>query len=565
MFKKINQYLITHYPLVWNLKLVWIFAIGILINLVAFINGFLAFYHPSLLLEYNIFNLFFQDLYVVYYFFASLIILIIWLYYYFKNNRFKSNLPTSRNYLFKEFLGIFSVLFLFLCIPTVFSAGLKFRIANSISDEKFAKDVDLINTATPFTLDENYGYANSSRNLSVPVFDTLVTEEEVKLAMQQEIDSLNKIHNGDFETKMEKPYFRNEIFNDLLVDRLKNELDYDVDEFSNTYHAYDDSIIDSHLSKNILLDDETIAVVESYDDQKRFILYSLYNYSDIQFKVPNHPERNQKYYDEKLIDFLNRNDRKTIENVLNEYLKICDTYKVGYRFKTKKWIDHLPEPPYFQLKEELKNSDYHVNNKKIERDYVNGETVIEIYQRIEEAKFSPNYLKDLIYFLWSALVASVLIILFRWTSFKVWLISVVGSGILAMLLSCVYFLISLFFDSQFIGYFIPIVTYLIFIGVIYFGLKNNQYKLITGVVLNWFIASSLVIVLFILLSYKDYRYEVLSQENKNIDYFDISSLPEIEQLNQLIEAYFYYQPIVYLIFFYFIIQCFRKWRAMAEE
>ena len=554
MFKKVNQYLITHYPLVWNLKLVWILAIGLFLNLTAFINGYLSFYNPSQLLDYNPFNIFYQDLFAIYYFFISLIILIIWLYYYFKNNRFKSNLPTSRNYLFKEFLGVFSVLFLFLCIPTVFTAGLKIHIANLISDEKYAEDVDLINTATPYTLDETYGYSNFSRNLAVPVFDTLVSETDVKKAFQEEIDSLNKELYGNLERKLEEPYFRNPQFNNLLVERLKGKIDLDADDFSHRYNSY----------QEIIIKEDTLGRTDVEYHSKYFTLNSLYNYSDIQFKVPNHPEKNQKYYDEKLIDVLNRNDRKAIENVLNEFIKICDYYKVGYRFKKKNWIDHIPTAPYFQPKNELNQSVYYVNDNKIEKDYINGKTVIEIYQKIEEAKFSPNHLGELIYFLFTALVLSVLIILFRWTSFKVWLISLIGAGIVGLLLSCFGLLLAIVIDGIEIAYLIPIVAYIIFIVLLSIGLKNNKNKLITGVLLNWVTFATLFIGLILLSCYKNYRFEKLEEKYPD-KYIQINNFPEIQKLNLIIDSYFYYQPIVYLIFIYFMIQCFRKWRAMAEE
>jgi len=43
MFKKINQTLITKYPLIWNLKFIWILLTILVFNLIAFINGFLFF------------------------------------------------------------------------------------------------------------------------------------------------------------------------------------------------------------------------------------------------------------------------------------------------------------------------------------------------------------------------------------------------------------------------------------------------------------------------------------------------------------------------------------------
>ena len=95
MFKKINQTLITKYPLIWNLKFIWILLTVLVFNLIAFINGFLFFTKKSQLQVTGLYEVFFNSGIAIYYLLIGVIIGVIWLYFYIKNNRFKSNYPTS--------------------------------------------------------------------------------------------------------------------------------------------------------------------------------------------------------------------------------------------------------------------------------------------------------------------------------------------------------------------------------------------------------------------------------------------------------------------------------------
>ena len=58
MFKKINKTLITKYPLIWNLKFIWILLTVLAFNFIAFINGFLFFDKKSQLQETQLFDVF---------------------------------------------------------------------------------------------------------------------------------------------------------------------------------------------------------------------------------------------------------------------------------------------------------------------------------------------------------------------------------------------------------------------------------------------------------------------------------------------------------------------------
>ena len=570
MFKKINQYLITQYPLVWNLKLVWIFLVGIALNLIAFVHGYFNFRYQSQLLEYNNFDDFYQDRFVIYYFLVAILILIYWVYNYIKNNRFKSKYPTSRNYLFKEFIAIFGILLLFMLIPHMFKFGFTKHIASDISDEQFAKDVDLINRVAPFTLQVENGYSNVSRNLSVPVFDNLVSEEEVKSLFNQKKQVYLKQYPHQSYNAYLQPYFRNDEYNELLFHKIPAiQETYSGIEFNSSYTSYDDSLIENQITYTN--PDSKLAAVETYgysgndiSTKDIFTIYSLYNYSQIKFKVPNRPEFTHQYYDEQLIKILQNNDRSKIEELITSYKKLLDKYKIGSRFNEKKWIDYIPKPPYFFVTQELQNAYYYDGVKEQPKDYVNAQSIQTIYSNYQKAKYNPEIFNSFEVIITIALVITVVIITFRFSSFKVWLISQIGIGILFVFGFFFGMIFSTLGLENYMEYYIVIGFYLIFLILIIIGFSKNQNKIITGVCLNWFVYLSIFIILLIINFYKEVKVDYISQKNK-VNVYEVYEYPDIKAIEMFTELYLFFNPILYIIFFYFVINWYRKWQAMAEE
>src|SRR5690606_21188609 len=107
MFKKLNQYLLTHYPLLWNTRVVYVVPAALLIHLLFFLGGysklidakdFWKSYHFDVT-EVTVFSIL-----------VSLMLIIVWLVFYLRNNAFKSFYRQSRWYLVGE-LGIMFLVF----------------------------------------------------------------------------------------------------------------------------------------------------------------------------------------------------------------------------------------------------------------------------------------------------------------------------------------------------------------------------------------------------------------------------------------------------------------------
>ena len=579
MFKKINQTLITKYPLIWNLKFIWILLTILVFNLIAFINGFLFFTKKSQLQESGLYEVFFNSGIIIYYVLIGVIICVIWLYFYIKNNRFKSNYPTSRNYLFKEFLAVFFIIFLMFYVPNSFKTGLKFRVSNYMSEEQYLKDIDIINRTQGFTLRSEFGYDNYSRNLPVLAFDSLVSEKETRELYEKNKREYLRENPHDSYNPFLEPYFRNPEYETLLRDYFPERFSYSKINFNQTYQplkknnsstnqlyeeaAYPDVAAVDSVAIGIDSASYASPVNASEKPQTYFNLASLYNYSVLAFNNPKDSTLNHQFYDEQWIALLQKNDRKAIENLLNSYTDLLKKQEIGYQFKHKNWIDYLPQYPYYFIDSNLNYKE--INYKK--QDYINQSSLNRVYENIELAKYSSTWLELIQYYLLIALIITVLIITFRFSSFKVWLISLIGAGILAILGSVFGISINASIGyTQFTPYIILFVFYIVFIAITLIGLRSKKYKILTGVNLNWFVATNVFIGIVMLSFYTDLRAEMLYDSTINISIYDLRQTnKELLMLQEFAEIFLYINPILYLISFYFIINLYKKWQAMPEE
>lgn len=573
MFKKLNQTLITKYPLIWNLKYIWIILAAISINIIAFINGFFFFSKKSQLQEVTLFDEFTNGGTFVNYIFVSIIILIIWLYFYIKNNRFKSFYPTSRNYLFKEFLALFVLFLIFLYIPNSFKLGLKYKVSNYISEEQFLKDIDVINRAQAFTLQKNFGYSNSSRNLSVPVFDSLVSKKETKELYDKNFAAYKKKYPSSTANFLE-PYFHNDEFEELLAKHFPERKKAGQNNFSNNHvplkKGDNNDAYNSYVAPNTSVAEEAITEaytnVELASDTVNYHLESLYNYSNIAFENKRDSTKNHEYYDKELIKLLQKNDRVAIKQLLTGYTELLDKNEIGYVFKKAKWLAYIPTYPYYFIDHNLSYTQVYSDNTLI-KDYINQESLNLTYKNIETAKYDLRYFENIEYYLMFALGFAVFVITFRFSSFKVWLISLIGAGVLSILGSVLGIGISSIFKfNNYISYIIVLLFYIIFIILFTLGLRRKHNKLITGVNLNWFVATNIFIGIILLGLYTEIRTDMLYAASDNMNRYQLNNEnSELIFLNKLADIFLFMNPILNIISFYFIINLYKKWQAMPEE
>ena len=205
-------------------------------------------------------------------------------------------------------------------------------------------------------------------------------------------------------------------------------------------------------------------------------------------------------------------------------------------------------------------------DNNFQNDYINQDSLNQIYTNIEFAKYNSTWLEHIEYYLLIALILTVLIITFRFSTFKVWLISLIGAGILAILGSVFGISIDASIGyTQFTPYIIVFIFYIAFITITIFGLRNKKYKVLTGVNLNWFVATNIFIGIMMLSFYTDIRNEMLYDGVDGSLYDFKATNPEMIMLNKIAEIFLFINPILFIISFYFIINLYKKWQAMPEE
>lgn len=98
MLKKINQKLLSQYPLLWNTKAVFVLPLAALIHLLFYLVGFFVPIQVDELWMQHYFEDFTETMISV---LISTLIIIIWLVFYLRNNPFKSFYTLGRAYMFK--------------------------------------------------------------------------------------------------------------------------------------------------------------------------------------------------------------------------------------------------------------------------------------------------------------------------------------------------------------------------------------------------------------------------------------------------------------------------------
>ena len=150
MLKKINQYLVTHYPQIWNTKLVWVLPVSILLNICFWVAGYMAF-NPRML---NIFSYLEIGMISEYFVYASAIasifVFILWLVFYLRNNPLKRMYPLSRAYFLKELIIIFTIV---LCSALFFKSymdGFYYQARHNDTEETMINEANTANLAMAF-------------------------------------------------------------------------------------------------------------------------------------------------------------------------------------------------------------------------------------------------------------------------------------------------------------------------------------------------------------------------------------------------------------------------------
>lgn len=157
MIDRINRYLLTHYPLLWNIRIVWVLLSNVLLHLLFFLAGFASLSATSIKNFYSVESVGGESL-ITFSVLCSVLVLLVWLVFYLRNNAFKSMYRISSQYLVKEFLLIFIVVLTSISYFFSYQSGVRTRGSAITNSTELSREAALINTAFAFLPQDKQPY-----------------------------------------------------------------------------------------------------------------------------------------------------------------------------------------------------------------------------------------------------------------------------------------------------------------------------------------------------------------------------------------------------------------------
>lgn len=510
MFKSIQQHLLLRYPLLWNTKIVPLGALLLALNLCFFILGFAI---NGISFEDTHRNFFdFDATLVLLSIVISLLVLILWLVNYFKNNLLKSFYPTTKYHVFKEWGLIFLLCFGLTSPIFWYNLGKETRYRSYFSREELEKRCATLRAGS-FFVDGSYTYHET---------DEAVVVEEALVADTVEVDSV--------ETSIE----------------AQNYFMYRGKKYKKT----------SLLNKNVNS-------------------YTIFD------------EKSDSLAIEKLKLWLVTQQKDSLKKLFTDYLKIVKEHQLEANINADEWLTLINDYPLFEkshtIGPRLTNDEYYptmYNNQTVVRDtidryiardktgteqefykyYVPEKHLNFNYDRMADAHEDPDInLETLIIPVYFALGLSLLILSFRVTSGRSWLIGLIAVIILNIVLGICSVIISSSYTYG-IGYCIVFVI----VSVLFFNtVGQNRTKGYSGVVLNlflWLLPGVIPIFYLLIHSYLTLQYNAINSVNlHNLKQYKYAQWME----NHVFEINWMNIFLLSLVLF-FIGKKIRLWRGIAE-
>jgi len=548
MFKKTQNYLLLHHPLLWNTKFIPVIIITLIINILFFASGYFTgavdFNNPHNLNEYR----HYEPMVIFLNLIIGLLVIILWLTFYFRNNGFKSFYPKKNNSLYKEWLIILTVCLLNFSNTAIYEYAFDLRARNYYSKEEVIKRTNLLSSASIF-VDGSFHHWNR--------FD--------RTQYNELLDSLEN-NNHRYEYK--------EYDEEVVV----------IPEIEPVPSVYDEG--------NELYNPErdTVCYFEN-----QYPITSLINKQNLKFSIQENIHDSINEWRVKTW-MLNR-EKDSIKKLLDDFFVLVNEHNLKANITSKQWFDFVYKPNTYnayqivgddefnEINDERKsrnNKEYKtrndLENNRLEKSentpfvlakyYVPLKRMENAYDRISGAYVSPITYKDILGIIYFTFITSLVIFSFRVSSVKNWIISIISLGITGL----ISFIFSLIITYSLIEYhsriqpftFITIWAVILIAFLFYFSYINRQKtsKKLSGIVVNallWILPFTLLMVYFYLEVYYDVTairdsYGDRVYERTGLEKFIYYNTTEI----------FYINLAVILLYMYPFTKLIKKWKGIAE-
>lgn len=582
MIKKLNKYLLENHPLVWNTRLVWMLGILIAMHLAFFVMGYFSYFSPVDLHSGNLFQTYFDSGLVWIGILLSILIFILWMNQYFKQNAFKLFYPKSNLSIYKEFIIIFLISILGISQYFSYTKGLEIRVAGLKTTEQLEKEIDLTNRAAAFTLqqpyyrnDGNSTYEHQNRCVDVPIFDSLVSRDEVLKSYVENMIAGGHWQNvkiedyKNYSDSLQGPLYKYNEYTSILLrsfperEYVKDSVTYQTNEVYNSGNDVADAAMEASYANPKYY--PAPAEVQSYN------LRTIYNYCGFAV-TPLDTTIQRDFYAKETYKLLSGNQKPKIQTLMKDYLKLADEYQVGYRFKDKSWIDYVYNPPYYFIDYELtSDSRYNeINQETYKKDYIAQTDMEDALGTIKHAKDGVFESFSYPLILYIALGISLLIFTFRMTMMRTWVVAVVGSMVVFFIYFCLYFLFGMMFSSVNETYALSLLLGFIFLFFLlaFSGIFSGKRKLISGVNFIWSIwtfGAIFPIITGLYSSYLNWKYPYNYYSEIAPAGYKYTEHPHVTWIRDNFETIMYLNLALIFIFLILILPVIKKWKAMPEE
>lgn len=521
MIKKIQQYLLLHHPVIWNIRLVPMllilfavhvifFAIGYFSGDTAFTDQYYSYYSPT------------NDLGMLYFvaILVGILILIGWLVMYMRNNAFRIFYPRKTSQLYFEWILIFVVTIGIAFLPSTLTLGRvsKWRSVASYEEaQENLKMLESIRMLIPNDDPDSYNY-NSNNDRPIPIPDGVI------------------VH----------------------LDEI------DLDKYSFEYDKVGSIVIKGYKGASFLF----------YSDYE-YNYYLNYNGDNYHYESPEYIQRKREYAKSvyQIKSWLINGQKDSIISLMSSFLRLQDKHNLKANVDLNRWFKTVYNPPYFPVSEQSRiyssNDRYSYDYYSDKRDYYipsveehpflayqnlcsGYECVVRSYENVNDLNAT------IIICLCIALLLSVFVFSFRVTTGKSWLIALIASGVILFVSTLIMVAISealsyngesllaLLLSLFWIALFISILVYLSV------KIKDQGNKGRSNAPMNiflWLLPCICPLIYF-------GCYAVF---NLNGDYYERKTMEKYLELMFIINA------IVTIAAMWFIAVFVRKWKSIPEE
>jgi hypothetical protein len=435
MLKSLNQYLLVHYPLLWNTRFFNVLLFAIIGHIIFFFIGQISVHSIRDFYDRDDYTELFESAVVGLY--STLVIVlffIIWLIYYLRNNPFKSFYPVTKTYLIKEF---FTILFISLITITFFNS---YEYGRHLKKIKITKNFDpikeshIINQANCFLPIETYNFESAAH------CDTIYRDLDVP---------------------------------DYIPNDSCNE---DIYSYSH----------ENELTESIPAE-EYPAIAPSVERAKFF---SYLNYCSISHAIDLDSNIKSDIYTINAQRWLKNKQKDSIEMALVAYQELLNKYEIRFSFNPKTLTNWCFETPQHDVLHDFYSLNYYdVINPTYQNygEFSYVETVVnEVYDN-NKASFLSLFNWEL-YFYFS-LSISIILLMFRITRLKPWLIASIGMGVWAILFA----ILANFTKDNTLQY-VFITAWIILFFMSFYLIKRKSKKILSATFLTWSIYGYLALI-----------------------------------------------------------------------